>query len=199
MAIFDVLRTNPHSLKPPFVLLQPRPRLHDLFPNLGLANGPHPVLPNFGSAYVGLLEESGSLFAMSPERYPLVLFGGSERKSGRFVGQYGYGSESRTDTKTLDPPQKRGYRPDGNDEDEQVVLGGAIERGDAEDGDSLLDTCLVNPYDLRCLIGVRPIEDDGGYEGRRDSCKGLNRGLICRMVRGRLLWRQLKWFLQRPE
>lgn len=165
VAIFDVLRTSPHSLKPPFVLLQPRPRLQDLFPNLGLANT-HSVLPNFGSAYVGLLEESGSLFAMSPERYPLVLFGGSERESERFIGQNNYRSESRTDMKTLDPPQKKGYRPDGNDEDEPVILGGAKERSDSDGGDSLLDTCLVNPHDLRCLVGVRPIENDGGYEGR---------------------------------
>ena len=163
MAIFDVLRTNTHSPKPAFVLLQPRPRLKDLFPKLGLANSPHSVLPNFGSVYVGLLEESGSLFAMSPERYPLVLFGGSERESERFIGQNGDGSGSGR--RTLDPPRK-GYRPDGNDEDEPVAFGGANERSNTDDEGSLLDKCLDNPYDLRCLVGVRPIEDDGGYEGR---------------------------------
>jgi hypothetical protein len=76
------------------------------------------------------------------------------------------GSGSRTDMKTLDPPRKKGYRPDGNDEDEPVTLGGANEGSDTDDGDSLLDTCLVNPHVLRCLVGVRPIEEDGGYEGR---------------------------------
>ena len=31
-------------------------------------------LANSDSAYVGIVEESGSLFAMSPDRYPLVVF-----------------------------------------------------------------------------------------------------------------------------
>jgi serine/threonine-protein kinase/endoribonuclease IRE1 len=102
---------------------------------------------------------------MSPERYPLVLFGGSERKSEEFVGQNNEGG-GRTYRKTLDPPRRKGYRPDGSDEDEPVTPGGAKERSDVNDGDDLLDTCLLNPHHLRCLVGVRPIEDDGRYEGR---------------------------------
>ena len=115
-------------------------------------------------AYVGLLEESGSLFAMSPERYPLVLFGSSERETER--QNDGSGGESHIDTKTLDSPRKRGYRPDGNDEDEPATLRSGKERTEINDEDSLLDTCLADPSDLRCLVGFRPIEDDSGYEGR---------------------------------
>src|SRR5438034_6292603 len=32
-------------------------------------------LPNLDSAYVGLIEETGSLFAMTPDHFPLVVFG----------------------------------------------------------------------------------------------------------------------------
>ena len=60
----------------PFVLLQPRARLQDVMPNVdfpGAAKSNR--LPNLDSAFVGLIEESGSLFAMSPDRFPLVVFG----------------------------------------------------------------------------------------------------------------------------
>ena len=34
--------------------------------------------PNINSAYVGLVEETGSLFVMSPDHFPLVVFGGAD-------------------------------------------------------------------------------------------------------------------------
>ncbi|KAK7433984.1 bifunctional endoribonuclease/protein kinase ire1 [Stygiomarasmius scandens] len=39
---------------------------------------PNPNLPNADAAYVGIVEETGSLFAMSPARFPFVAFGGYE-------------------------------------------------------------------------------------------------------------------------
>ncbi|KAL1721557.1 hypothetical protein EV715DRAFT_249010 [Schizophyllum commune] len=74
VAIFDVLR-RPGSGQHPFVLLQPRPGLNDFLPTMN--NDVH--LPNDDSAYVGMVEQTGSLFAMSPARYPLVAFGNADR------------------------------------------------------------------------------------------------------------------------
>jgi serine/threonine-protein kinase/endoribonuclease IRE1 len=65
VAIFDVVRSP--NKEEPFVLLQPRPRLEDGLTNMN-------KLPNFASAYVGLVQETGSLFAMSAEQFPLVAF-----------------------------------------------------------------------------------------------------------------------------
>ncbi|KIM41614.1 hypothetical protein M413DRAFT_445589 [Hebeloma cylindrosporum] len=135
VAVFDVLKpTSPSHHPHPFVLLQPRPHLQDLFPTLKTASG---LTPNLGSAYVGLVEETGSLFVMSPERYPLVIFGGSERQQDTQEGSKGGVGRQ----KALDPPSSPG--------------------GDGGD-----DGCLLNPYDLHCLTGVRPLEEGDGVEGR---------------------------------
>ena len=82
---------------------------------------------------------------MSPERYPLVIFGGGERYGLEGDAKRGVGGKGRQ--KALDPPTTRGDR-----EEEE------------ENGDS--DACLLNPYDVRCLIGVRPLEEGDGIEGR---------------------------------
>src|SRR5882762_7756317 len=77
VAVFDILKSkNPHpSDQSPFVLLQPRPQLHQ-----------PPLQPN-AHAYVGLVEETGSLFAMSAEQFPLVGF--TEDSSGSGPGLLG--------------------------------------------------------------------------------------------------------------
>ena len=80
---------------------------------------------------------------MSPERYPLVIFGGGERYGLEGEARRGVGGKGRQHA--LDPPTTRG--------------------GDREEnGDS--DACLLNPYDVHCLIGVRPLEEGDGIEGR---------------------------------
>ncbi|KAI0316237.1 hypothetical protein OF83DRAFT_1128090 [Amylostereum chailletii] len=77
VAVFDVVR-GPHR-EAPFVLLQPRPRLQDVLPSFDLSTAAKERrFPGLESAYVGLVEETGSLFAMSPDRFPLVVFGGAE-------------------------------------------------------------------------------------------------------------------------
>jgi serine/threonine-protein kinase/endoribonuclease IRE1 len=77
VATFDVLKRPKASAALPnhspdfhtFVLLQPQPKLTDFHPSLSQANS-HGSLPNFDSAYVGLVEETDSLFAMSPKLFP---------------------------------------------------------------------------------------------------------------------------------
>jgi serine/threonine-protein kinase/endoribonuclease IRE1 len=44
------------------------------------------------SAYVGLVEESGSLFAMSPDRFPLVAFTGGRKRRENAMKLRSYGS-----------------------------------------------------------------------------------------------------------
>ncbi|KAA1471953.1 kinase-like protein [Dentipellis sp. KUC8613] len=79
VAVFDVVK-NPGRAHP-FVLLQPRPRLQDIIPDIELRTGSKSrSRPNPESAYVGLVEETGSLFAMSPDHFPLVVFGGGENR-----------------------------------------------------------------------------------------------------------------------
>ena len=80
---------------------------------------------------------------MSPERYPLVIFGGSELGAGgQGDAKHGVGGKRRHTA--LDPPQSRGE--------------------DADDDD--VDACLLNPYDVHCLTGVRPLDESDGIEGR---------------------------------
>lgn len=89
VAVFDILRRQDSDSA--FALLQPRPRLADVlaFHNFaspsstggsshdGLPQALLDALPNLNSAFVGAIRESGSLYAMSPERFPLVAFGAS--------------------------------------------------------------------------------------------------------------------------
>jgi serine/threonine-protein kinase/endoribonuclease IRE1 len=72
VAVLDVLKTP--SRAQPFVLLQPHPRLEDVFGAKELTHAARKGhLPNLERAFVGLTD-GGSLFAMSPARYPLVMF-----------------------------------------------------------------------------------------------------------------------------
>ncbi|PFH53439.1 hypothetical protein AMATHDRAFT_54469 [Amanita thiersii Skay4041] len=86
VAVFDVLKRSPSSTtytrNHPFVLQQPRSRLQDVLPNF---SSPSERLPNADSAYVGIVEESGSLFAMSPELYPLVVFTSASLRNKKLI------------------------------------------------------------------------------------------------------------------
>ncbi|KAI0052372.1 kinase-like protein [Auriscalpium vulgare] len=79
VAVFDVVTSA--RRKAPFVLLQPRPRLHDVLPSFDLPTAAKlNRFPNLESAYVGLVQETGSLFALSPDHFPLVVFGGPDKE-----------------------------------------------------------------------------------------------------------------------
>ncbi|KAJ7765527.1 hypothetical protein B0H14DRAFT_3895255 [Mycena olivaceomarginata] len=90
VAIFDVLQnpTQHHT----FVLLQPRPQLSAILPKLTHATSMD-QLPHLGSVYIGLVEETGSLFAMSPDRFPLVAFTGGRRRRENAMKSRNHGSE----------------------------------------------------------------------------------------------------------
>lgn len=84
VAIFDVL-TRSHTSPHPFILEQPQPRLQDVLPNFSPESAAT-ILPNIDSAHVGMVAETGSLFAMSQDRFPLVAFGDSTKdRRGRFI------------------------------------------------------------------------------------------------------------------
>jgi serine/threonine-protein kinase/endoribonuclease IRE1 len=68
VAVFDVVKST--RRQSPFVLLQPRLRLQDMFPS---ATHQHDY-PFDDSAFVGLVPGTGSLYALSPDHFPLVAF-----------------------------------------------------------------------------------------------------------------------------
>jgi len=103
---------------------------------------------------------------MSPERFPLVLFGGSGlpgpgSPAAVYVGDEG---ENKKEKKG----GRRGYRPDGEMEDVVFRVGPVVpskekgKGGGKGDTETLLDRCLDNPHDPRCLVGIRPLVEDVG-------------------------------------
>ena len=135
MTTFDVLRSP--KRQQPFVLLQPQPTLQEIFPLADLVTATkHKGLPNLDRAYVGLVEESGSLFAMSPDRFPLVVFG-----------------DSNTDRRwhSIDPPE------DDSVNDFPVDLESAARVAKVR---KLREMCRNGASDVRCLTGVRPLGSD---------------------------------------
>nr|VWO95301.1 Pectinesterase (EC [Ganoderma boninense] len=137
---FDVLRSP--KRQQPFVLLQPQPTLQEIFPLADLVTATkHKGLPNLDRAYVGLVEESGSLFAMSPDRFPLVVFG-----------------DSNTDRRwySIDPPPGTSYEDDSVN-DFPVDLESAARVAKVR---KLREMCRNGASDVRCLTGVRPLGSD---------------------------------------
>lgn len=97
---------------------------------------------------------------MSPERYPLVVFGTGSR--GKGITKKVFGEDD--DEKMLDAPDGGGGG-DGDDEEQHASL------DSANSIDSNLDACLTlnsHTHSLRCLVGIRHVEEEGGYasEGR---------------------------------
>ncbi|KAL6309426.1 hypothetical protein BKA93DRAFT_821733 [Sparassis latifolia] len=131
VAVFDVLKSP--NRQHPFVLLQPRPSLQDMLPGFDLTDAAkHNQLPNLDSAYIGLVEETDSLFAMSPDRYPLVVFGD--------VGQ------------TLDPPPGLDFDPARDLPSDVDSVKHMVKHR------KLRELCRVDSTNRRCLTGVRRLE-----------------------------------------
>jgi hypothetical protein len=130
VAVFDVVQSKTSRSSHPFVLLQPRPRLEDL-DSPGYASSPSDF-PNFDSAFVGLVEETGSLFTMTPGRFPLVVFGDANLRLGP-ASRYGHGNGHGHDIDAL--TRQRQWRE--YCEEEANNIGGG---------------------DRRCLVGVRPLQ-----------------------------------------
>ncbi|KAI0795764.1 hypothetical protein C8Q75DRAFT_747312 [Abortiporus biennis] len=139
VAIFDVLKSP--NRQHPFVLLQPRPRLQDILPNVDLvAAAKRNQFPNLDAAYVGIVEETGSLYAMSPDRYPLVIFGDTN-----LVDDYGVG-------RSIDPPPGIDFDPDRD------FVGDVDEIARQTKLRQLRRMCRNGSKDIRCLTGVRRLE-----------------------------------------
>jgi serine/threonine-protein kinase/endoribonuclease IRE1 len=131
--VLDVLKI--HGRHSPIVLLQPSPRLQDVFPLMDLSDTVklNHQLPNLDSAYVGVLEETGSLFAMSSDHFPLVAFGDASPNSIHPL---------------IDPPPGTPL-PTG------VIHKSVDEITKAR---KLRELCDNGSLDPRCLIGIRKLE-----------------------------------------
>ena len=91
-------------------------------------------LPNLDSAYVGILEETGSLFAMSSDRFPLVAFGDANPSSMHPL---------------IDPPPGT------------PLPTGAILKSSVDEiikARKLRELCDKGAFDPRCLTGIRKLE-----------------------------------------
>ena len=134
VTVLDVVKTS--GRQNPLVLLQPSPRLQDVFPSMDLSNTAklNHQLPNLDSAYVGILEETGSLFAMSSDRFPLVAFGDANPNSMHPL---------------IDPPPGT-HLPTG-----------AVPKSSVDEiikARKLRDLCDKGAFDPRCLTGIRKLE-----------------------------------------
>ncbi|KAH7915940.1 hypothetical protein BJ138DRAFT_1140792 [Hygrophoropsis aurantiaca] len=129
VAVFDVL--NSSRRQDPFVLLQPRPSIPDVLSSMDAssANTLSTIL-NTDTAYVGLVEETGSLFVMGAERFPLIAFSDTSYSPGyRLIDAPG--SSHRDLPSGVDSVTKRR---------------------------KLLQLCAEQPLDWRCLTGKRPLD-----------------------------------------
>ncbi|KAJ7883281.1 hypothetical protein B0H13DRAFT_1890511 [Mycena leptocephala] len=144
VAIFDVLRTPAQH---PFVLLQPHPQLSAILPKINHATSTD-ELPHLTSAYVGMVEETGSLFVMSPDRFPLVVFGGGRRNRVKVEDAPAMPSElpDEIDAVTAARRQREKARRERN-------YGSEDHR--CQDTNSL----YTDPW---CLVGMRPLAEGDG-------------------------------------
>lgn len=134
VAVLDIVKTpGRHS---PMVLLQPSPRLQDVFPSMDLSDTTklNHQLPNLDSAYVGVLEETGSLFAMSSDRFPLVAFGDANPNSMHPL---------------IDPPPGTPLSTEATPKSNVDEITKARK---------LRELCDSGSLDLRCLTGIRKLE-----------------------------------------
>ena len=132
--MLDVVKTPGRHT--PIVLLQPSPRLQDVFPSMDLSDTAklNHQLPNLDSAYVGVLEETGSLFAMSSDRFPLVAFGDANPNSMHLL---------------IDPPPVT-HLPTG------VTPKSSVD--EITKARKLRELCDNGSLDPRCLTGIRKLE-----------------------------------------
>ncbi|KAI0083388.1 hypothetical protein BDY19DRAFT_998617 [Irpex rosettiformis] len=164
VATFDVLRSP--SRPAPFVLLQPMLSLPSLLPNVDLTSAAKNArLPNLESAYVGMVESTGSLYVMSPDRYPLVVFGdtnnfddpdyGVGRAAGRLIdpppGTFNHGQSSSYPASDSDAVGDRDYDlPPSVDSITRFMKRKKLRQ--------LCADPQVASVDRRCLVGVRKME-----------------------------------------
>ncbi|KAF8128728.1 hypothetical protein EV363DRAFT_1507755 [Boletus edulis] len=128
VTVFDVLSSSRRS--EPFVLMQPRPPISDVLQGFDKSAAASIYDPD--TAYVGLVEETGSLFVMGNEHFPLIAFGDTE-----------YSINSRA----IDPPPSSNPHADLPDRIDVVTR-----------RRKLRELCAESPFDTRCLTGKRPLD-----------------------------------------
>ncbi|KAI0683708.1 hypothetical protein BC835DRAFT_1423036 [Cytidiella melzeri] len=153
VAIFDILRSP--SRPKPFALLQPRLSLQDLLPNVDLsAAAKSDRLPNLEAAYVGIVEETGSLYVLSPDHYPLVVFGDTNN----LEEQHGYGAEygvGPSAGRLIDPPPGLGFEHDGGLLHDLESITRYMKRKKMKERCQEPGAAIS---DKKCLTGVRKLE-----------------------------------------
>ncbi|TFK29552.1 hypothetical protein FA15DRAFT_664103 [Coprinopsis marcescibilis] len=149
VAVFDVLKgstplqNHPHA----FVLLQPRPRAEDIIPHVERNN-----LPNRFAAYVGMVEQTGSLFVLSPTHYPLVAFD-TEYSNPRAID----GPNTPQNMLARKREEERQLICEENPHDRHCLLG--MLRLDETDGhESRMRRLLEGPQSADTLPTSRPIQ-----------------------------------------
>ena len=111
-----------------------------MFPKTSLERAAkHNEFPNLDSAYVGMIGDS--LYAMSPDRYPLVIFGDTNFEDD-------YVSEAR---RRIDPPHGIPLPSDDHPPDVDSITRAMKRR-------KLREMCRNGSKDKRCLTGVRRLE-----------------------------------------
>lgn len=142
MAVFDILRSS--SRQSPIALLQPQPRLQDVIPDFDF--GAH-LRGGLGATFIGLIEDNGSLFAMSPEKFPLV----------QFEEHINYAFARDSSQLTIDAPQDK-----EGDYSQDIVDGGTLDYhpfiGDIIQLRKERERCESDLWDRTCVIGMRPVE-----------------------------------------
>lgn len=136
VVVFDVLQSP--SRQNPMVLLQPQPRLQDLLPSFDFSSSQHSSEHDFSSTYIGIIDENKSLYALSPEHYPLALFADKNYLFARPSGR----------VPTIDAPPGEGDS-------------GLLDLPADIDSVSRLirerERCSGNKWDRACIIGSRPV------------------------------------------
>ena len=126
--MFDVLSSSRRS--EPFVLMQPRPPISDVLQGFDKSSAASIYDPDM--AYVGLVEETGSLFVMGNEHFPLIAFGDTE---------------CSINSRAIDPPPSAIPRTDLPDRLDVITK-----------RRQLRELCAEFPFDTRCLTGKRPLD-----------------------------------------
>ncbi|KAJ7747930.1 hypothetical protein DFH07DRAFT_830611 [Mycena maculata] len=147
VAIFDVLRTPAQHPPNTFVLLQPRPQLSAILPTLNQATSTD-QLPHLESAYIGLVEETGSLFAMSPDQFPLVAFGAGKQNRPKMIDAVPDTGELPSEVDAITKARKQR---------ERAMMG----RDYGSEDDRCMDRTSLYAH-RRCLVGIRELEGGDG-------------------------------------
>ncbi|KIK99548.1 hypothetical protein PAXRUDRAFT_822623 [Paxillus rubicundulus Ve08.2h10] len=129
VAVFDVLSSS--RRQDPFILMQPRPAISDVLQGFDRSSTGSIYDPDM--AYVGLVEETGSLFVMGNDHFPLITFGDTEYSpNSRFIDAPLSSTESLRDLPDrIDSITKRR---------------------------KLKELCDESPFDKRCLLGKHPLD-----------------------------------------